>query len=409
MQVYIGIDWSEEKHAVIFMNEAGVDLAGLIIPHSLEGFVQFDAARQKLGLAVGDCLIGLETAHNLLIDYLWSQAYTQVYVLPPNQVKSNQGRFRQSQAKDDPEDVRLIADILRTDRSRLQPWHPDSLLTRQMRAKVSFILHLTRQTTRLANRLRSVLLRYYPAALQVFKGGLTTQIAPAFVLAYPTPQAAQALSYAEFESFVRSHGYRRLQNLAGNFSRLQASYPPASSETVLVYQNEAQLLARLLLETTRAKLSQLAELQVLYRQHPNYAIFASLPGMGKLIGPGQLIKFGDDRQRFPHPGSVQALAGTCPVTKKSGKRRTVVFRRSCDKEWRYLCQEWGMALVYRTQSPIARAYYEHIRPHCHSEQHACRCVANRWLAIAWKLWQTGQAYDEAYHFHQRAMRSKPHR
>ncbi len=51
MQVYIGIDWSEEKHDVIFMNEAGADLASMCMPHSLEGFAQFDAARQKLGLA----------------------------------------------------------------------------------------------------------------------------------------------------------------------------------------------------------------------------------------------------------------------------------------------------------------------------------------------------------------------
>ena len=44
-----------------------------------------------MGPEPADCLIGLETAHNLFIDYLWSQAYSQVYVLPPNQVKSNQG------------------------------------------------------------------------------------------------------------------------------------------------------------------------------------------------------------------------------------------------------------------------------------------------------------------------------
>lgn len=407
MQVYIGIDWSEEKHAVIFMNQAGADLASLTIEHSLDGFVEFDLARQKLGLKPADCWIGLETAHNLLIDYLWSQTYTQVYVLAPNQVKSNQGRFRQSRAKDDPEDARLIADILRTDRSRLQPWCPDSLLTRRMRAKVSLIMHLTKQTTRLSNRLRSVLLRYYPAALQVFKGGLTTQIAPEFVRTYPTPQAGQALSYAELVDFARTHGYSQAQNLPGNYARLQASYPPASPETVVVYQQEAQLLAGLLLENLRAKARQLAELQKLYRQHPNYAIFASLPGAAKLIGPGQLVKFGDDRQRFPHPSSVQALAGTCPVTRRSGKHKSVLFRRACDKEWRYLCQAWARALVYKTKSPIACAYFEQIRPHCHSQQHAYRCVANRWLAVAWKLWQTGQTYDEAYHFQQRALRSMP--
>ena len=176
---------------------------------------------------------------------------------------------------------------------------------------------------------------------------------------------------------------------------------------ILVYQNEAKLLAHLLLENTRAKVKASTDLQHLYRQHPNYATFASLPGMGKLIGPGQLAKFGDDPQRFPHPSSVQALAGTCPVTSRSGKRRSVKFRRSCDKEWRHLCHQWAMALVHKSRSPIAMAYYERIRPHCHSNSHAYRCLANRWLAVAWKLWQTGQTYDQAYHFQQRTARSKP--
>jgi hypothetical protein len=38
---------------------------------------------------------------------------------------------------------------------------------------------------------------------------------------------------------------------------------------------------------------------------------------------------------------------------------------------------------------------------------AYRRLANRWLAIAWKLWQTKQPYDEAYHLQQRLQRSKP--
>ena len=33
MQVYIGIDWSEQKHDVVFMNKAGATLAQFEIPH----------------------------------------------------------------------------------------------------------------------------------------------------------------------------------------------------------------------------------------------------------------------------------------------------------------------------------------------------------------------------------------
>ncbi len=83
MQVYIGIDWSEEKHDIIFMNQAGADLVSLCIAHKPEGYAQFDRTRRKLGLATQDCLIGVETAYSLLVDYLWSHGYHNLYVRHP--------------------------------------------------------------------------------------------------------------------------------------------------------------------------------------------------------------------------------------------------------------------------------------------------------------------------------------
>jgi transposase len=407
MKVYIGIDWSEGKHDVVFMNEAGVDLAVIVIPHSPEGFAQFDAKRRQLGLTVEQCVIGLETAYNILIDFLWSQEYPQIYVLAPNQVKSNQGRFRQSGAKDDPSDARLIADILRTDRRRLQPWQPDQPLTRQIQATVSLSMLLNKQVNQFSNQLRAVLLRYYPAALRIFSTGLTSQITPAFILAYPTPQAARGLSYLEFETFAREHGYPKPQQLRGCFARLHEPYPEASPETVQVCEPSAVILAELLLATTRKKLASKSRLKRLYPQHPKYPTFSSLPATGEWIGPALLGKFGDDPERFPTPATAKALAGTVPVTRRSGNRKTVSYRQACDKEWRYIVQQWAFALVHNAKSPIAIAYYASVRPRCQSDAHAYRCLGDRWMSIAWKLWRTDQTYDEAYHFQQRAQRSKP--
>ncbi len=104
---------------------------------------------------------------------------------------------------------------------------------------------------------------------------------------------------------------------------------------------------------------------------------------------------------------MQALAGTCPVTDESGKRKVVKFRRACDREFRHVAQQWAMASL--SESVWANTYWDAVRPHCDSDSHAYRCLANRWLAIAWKLWQTRQPYDEAYHLQQRAIRSKPRR
>jgi hypothetical protein len=132
-----------------------------------------------------------------------------------------------SGARSDPRDAFVVADVLRTDRGRLQPWFPDTLLTRQIRAKVSLIHHLIRSMVRLSNRLRAVLLRYYPASLQVF-GDLTSQVALHFIQTFPAPQAARALT---FEAFGRQHRYTQRKALARSFARLQGPWLHASPET----------------------------------------------------------------------------------------------------------------------------------------------------------------------------------
>ena len=81
---------------------------------------------------------------------------------------------------------------------------------------------------------------------------------------------------------------------------------------------------------------------------------------------------------------MQALAGTCPITQQSGRSRRVSFRRACDREFRYIVQQWACLTI--NASPWACDYFQRIRPHCRSENHAYRCLANRWLVIVWKLW-----------------------
>jgi transposase len=164
-------------------------------------------------------------------------------------------------------------------------------------------------------------------------------------------------------------------------------------------------LAQTLVQLVQARNRTLSELQVLFDQHPDPDIFSSLPGPGQFLAPALLTKFGDHRQRFPNPAGIQALAGTCPVTDQSGKRRLVKFRVSCDRQFRWIAQQWARSSL--TQSVWVNAYWQQIRPLCHSDNHAYRCLANRWLAIAWKLWHSGQTYDETYHLQQRMQRSKP--
>ncbi len=404
MNIYIGIDWSQAKHDIAFVNDAQSVVAQLTIPHRPEGFLQLEATRQALNLPADQAIVGIETAYNLLIDFLWARGYRQVYVLPPNVIKSSRRLHRQSGARTDESDAILIANLLRTDRARFQMWAPDAPLTCKMRAKASWFLYLTQMHVRLSNRLRAVLLRYYPAAVEVFRD-LAAPVMLEFLCEYPTPQHACALTYPQFEQFAHQHGYTRFKKLPAAFARLQTPQPEAAPAIVEMYQDEAVQQAHLLLTVVQQHYQAQRELGQLFRQHPDSAVFDSLPGAGDFLAPALLTKFGDGRRRFPTPESVQALAGTCPVTDQSGKKKRVYFRRACDREFRHIAQEWARHSV--DQSVWANAYFEQVRPQCDSESHAYRCLANRWLAIAWKLWQTHQTYDEAYHLKQRAEHSCP--
>ena len=396
MSITIGIDWSEEYHDVCILHETGTQLARFQIDHSPTGFTHLAEKIDRCGLQPMACLVALETAHNLLVDFLWSRQYS-VYVIAPSIVNSSRGRFGSSGARTDQSDAQLLADLLRTDRARFTPWRPDSPLVCQMKAKLSLIDRLTKAITAHSNQLRAVLLRYYPQALTIF-GHLTSQISLQFLMTFPTPAALTGLSYAAFAQFCQEHTYRRADYIAKAYAALQRPVPEADPIMVRAYQDETPLLAHLLLIMVRNKQLAIREVQTLFEQHPDQAIFASLPGAGNLLAPKLLVIFGDDRARFPCPQAIQSLAGTCPVTKQSGKKKTVRFRQACNRDYRQATQQLAIASV--KQSVWAAGYFSDARSRGLPKNQIYRSLANRWLAIAWHLWQSRQLYDEAYHLSQ---------
>jgi len=119
-----------------------------------------------------------------------------------------------------------------------------------------------------------------------------------------------------------------------------------------------------------------------------------------------LAKLGDDRNRFPSPRVLQATAGTCPVTEKSSKKQWVHYRSACDREFRDIVQQWAMLTI--EVSPWAEAYYKMALLRSHSSNDAIRRLANRWLAIVWRLWHDRKPYDQEFHLRQHALRMHKH-
>ena len=55
-----------------------------------------------------------------------------------------------------------------------------------------------------------------------------------------------------------------------------------------------------------------------FRAHPDYTIITSFPGLADISGAIVLAEVGDDRSRFADHRSLQAFAGSAPITRASG-------------------------------------------------------------------------------------------
>lgn len=396
MKSYIGIDWSEKHHNVCILNKAGACLNRFQISHTLDGFQRLEELLARANSDVSACMIVIETDHNSLVDFLWSRGY-KLYILPPNQVKSNRGRQRASRAKDDDSDAHLLADIIRTDQGRLIPREADGVLVQQMRSLLSWIDDMTESIKRQRNRLRSNLLNYYPHPLVAF-GNLSSQFSLKVVAAYPSPAHLRGLTFEQFVSFSRSQGYYHTSRLPGYYAQLREPRPAAPEAIWPALEKQTMFLAKQLLTLMEQKQATISQTQRLFQQHADAPIFASLPGTGALLGPKLLVMFGEHRSRYPKPTILPAIAGTCPVTVQSGGSRFVRFRWACNHSYRQTVQQFAKCSV--RQSVWAAGYFDRAQTRGMSRSHAYRCLANRWLHIIWTLWQKQELYDEAYHMSQ---------
>lgn len=393
----IGVDQSQKKHDICITDASSRQLARGTVSHTLHGFQWIDEQCQRLGMVASDCVVALESAHSLLVDYLVDHGY-QVYVIPGRAVNRYRDRHRQSRSRSDRGDAFVLAEMLRTDRHKYVPLEADMPLTRQVCSLVRVLTTLKRHGTRVSNQLRQLLWRYYPVAAELFNQ-LDQPLTLAFIQAYPTPQAAQRLTLPEYTAFCHAHHYYRADYIARRYGELMSTKTFASPAVANAYAQQAQALARVLLCLVRERDAAQKALTQAFEQHPDAFIFASLPGAGEFLAPALLSKFRDCRARFPSAAVAQAIAGTCPVTDESGKRKRILFRRACDREFRHIATQFARSSI--PNSSWAAAYFETVRPRCDKVSQAYRCLANRWLAIIWRLWTDRVVYDEALHLRNR--------
>jgi transposase len=392
---FAGLDWASDHHDVVVLDRNGKILLELTFADDAEGWADF-ARRltQDLGLAAGRLPVAVETNNGPAVERLLALGCV-VYPLNPKAAQRYRERKNNAGCKDDLLDAFSFADALRTDGHAWRRLRPDDPITQELRLLCRDEVQLIGQRTALVNQLRAALREYFPAALAAFDDWVNP--GPwAFIQAFPTPAALVKAGKRRWEKFLHTHKMYRPQTYAKRLELFaQADTfcgPPAvtsaKSRLAVALAGQLCLLERQLQEYRQA-------IETLFARHPDHDIFGSLPGTGQKLAPRLLGELGNDPARFSTAESLQCYGGSAPVTRQSGKQRWVGFRRACNRRLRNTLHHW--ADTSRHRCAWAQAYYQHKREQGHSHAAALRCLAQRWVKILWKMWQTKTCYDEALH------------
>ena len=391
--MFVGIDWASAHHDVCVQTNDGRVVAEFRIGHDAEGLE--DLAR-RLG-AFGDrsgVTVGIERPDGRLVDFLLAAGHPVVPV-PPKGVKAWREAQFSAQAKSDPGDARVICDYLRLRRATLPILEPFSQQTRALRAAVRSRDDMVAQRVGVANQLRATLDAFWPGPAGLF-ASLFSQVTLAFLERYPTPASAAGLTEKQMEVFLRRQHYSGRQKAAELVAKLHRAPQGVMAGPEVEARRQAVLGYVGVLRSLNGAIGRLEDtIATQLGEHPDAEIFTSLPRSGRITAAQVLTEWGDCRSAYDGPEAVAALAGVVPVTKNSGKYRTVHFRWACNKRFRRAIT--GYADRSRHSSPWAADVYRRARERGCDHPHAVRILARAWIKIIYRCWVDGTPYDASQH------------
>jgi transposase len=145
--------------------------------------------------------------------------------------------------------------------------------------------------------------------------------------------------------------------------------------------------------TFNAEIAALQEqVETHFGQHPDAEIYRSQPGLGEILGARVLGEFGDDPHRYAGARARKNYAGNSPITRASGKKKTVTARWVRNR--RLADPLHRQAFSALSVSPGARAYYDALRARGTGHYAALRQLSNRLVGILHGCLKTRTVYDE---------------
>ena len=387
-----GWDWGSTHHGVCVIDDDGTVLRRWLIEHRGDEIERLFAELAAFG-APELLPIAIERAEGLVVNVIGGAGHPVIAVDPAG-FKAARPRWGSGGAKSDLGDAYMLADYARTDGHRLRRVEPVAPATRDLATLVRARVALVEARTAASNQLWALLSEHWPGAAALFQK-LISPIALAFLDDYPTPQSAAHLGEGRISQFCRRHSYRGGKSPALLVERLRmapsATDPIAPNVLAVVVASSVAQIRLLNTEITRLEREAVTALDA----HPKAALFTNLPRVAHVSLAQLIAELGPLLERCDNPDQVAALCGAVPITRESGKTRTVGFRYAANKPARVAIT--GFADNSRHSSAWAAERYRQARSRGARHPHAIRIVARGWVRVIWACWHSDTAYDPLQH------------
>jgi len=400
MDVYCGIDWAEDHHDIALVNRDGQLVARRRISDDAAGLAQLLALLAEHGDSPEDPVpVAIETPRGLLVACLRATG-RQIYPVNPMAVARYRDRHSVAGRKSGHGDAVVLANVLRTDLHAHRPLPAGTELAQAIAVLARAQQDAVWDRTQAHNKLRSHLRGYFPGFLAAFpaRAGLTRPEARIILAAAPTPAAAARLTSTQLRALLKKAG--RSRGLDTEAARLRDAFRAEQMRQLPLAEDAMGRQALALLRQLDAACASADDLEQAttgsFNQHPDAGIITSFPGLGALTGARVLAEIGDDRSRFQDAKGLKAYAGAAPITRASGKSKSVTRRHVKNNRLAAVGYTWSFSAL--TASPGARAHYDHRRHAGDRHAAAQRNLSGRMLGCLHHCLITGQHYDEATAF-----------
>ena len=389
---WVGLDWADEGHQICEYDVQTCSKQHYAVVHSAESLREW-VNQLRIRYDGNRVAIVLEQARGGLIHALMFTDFIEIYPVNPQSLAKLRKALYPSGAKSDPADAELLEEMVRQNPQRFRSWMPGDEKTRRLGLLTEGRRKFVEDTTALTNQLTSALKTYYPQALD-WAGELNSEQACAFLEKWPTLTDLQKSRAFRVREFYLKYGRPRQEVLNERVKQIQEARTLTEDPAVVIagVMMVRTLVAQIdLLRIAIAKYDQ--EIERIFQQHPDRAVFKSFPRAGKVLAPRLLAAFGADRDRFQTALEVQQFSGVAPVTERSGKAIWVHRRLACPKFMLQTFHEFAnQAWKFCAWSKL---YYQQQRARGNDHHAAVRALAYKWIRIMFRCWKDRTPYDDS--------------